>query len=157
MPRLTVPVELRWADVDSNGHVNNVAYLTLLEEVRIRALHPLIRGSASASAGAGGVVTRGGRAPVVVARHEVEYLRQLTWSPEPVEVDIWAARLGGASCEIHHVLRASTGEECVRVITTLVYLDPGTQRPRPLTDAERAAYAGLLDEPLVMRGSPARV
>ncbi|WP_062289686.1 acyl-CoA thioesterase [Demequina phytophila] len=157
MPRLTVPVELRWADIDSNGHVNNVAYLTLLEEVRIRALHPLIRGALGSGTDAGGVVTRGGRAPVVVARHEVEYVRQLTWSPAPVVVDIWAARLGRASCEIHHVLRATTGEEYARVVTTLVYLDPETQRPRSLTDAERAAYAGLLDEPLVMRGAPARV
>ncbi|MDN4474670.1 acyl-CoA thioesterase [Demequina sp. SYSU T00192] len=153
MARLTVPVQLRWADVDPNGHVNNVAYLMILEEVRIRALHPIIGTLADER----GVLVREGGAPVVVARHEIEYLRQLAWSPEPIEVDLWIARIGGSSCEIHHELRSAAGEPCARVVTTLVYLDRATQVPRRLTEAERAAYAPLLDEPLTMRGAPARL
>ena len=35
--RLSMPVALRWADLDAYGHVNNVEVLRLLEEARIAA------------------------------------------------------------------------------------------------------------------------
>ncbi|MCU1593745.1 MAG: 4-hydroxybenzoyl-CoA thioesterase, partial [Frankiales bacterium] len=31
--RLTVPIRLRWSDIDAYAHVNNAAMLGLLEEV----------------------------------------------------------------------------------------------------------------------------
>ena len=33
--KVTVPVQVRWADLDAYGHVNNAAAFTLLEEARI--------------------------------------------------------------------------------------------------------------------------
>ncbi|WP_062385672.1 acyl-CoA thioesterase [Demequina iriomotensis] len=150
MPRLTVPVDLRFSDLDLNGHVNNVAFLTILEEVRIRALHPLIRAVADTS----GALRRTGSPGVVVARHEVEYLAQMPWSPEPILVDLWVPRVGGSSCEVHHVLRSGTpGEDLAfaQASTVLVYLDPATQRSRRLTDAERAAFTPVHDAPLRFR------
>ncbi|WP_062464034.1 acyl-CoA thioesterase [Demequina soli] len=150
---MTVSVELRWADVDLNGHVNNVAYLVLLEEVRIRALHPVIR----AASGVPGPLAATGRATVVVGRHEIEYLRQLTWWPAPVRVELWVARIGTASVDVHHAILppAGAGEEpYAHAATTLVYLDPATQRSRPLTGAERQAFEPLLDAPLAFRRAP---
>lgn len=35
MARITVPVRMRWSDIDGYGHVNNAALFTLLEEARI--------------------------------------------------------------------------------------------------------------------------
>lgn len=35
MPRIAVPVRMRWSDIDGYGHVNNAAMFTLLEEARI--------------------------------------------------------------------------------------------------------------------------
>lgn len=150
MPRLTVPVSLRWADLDPNGHVNNVAYLTILEDVRIRALHPILGTLADER----GVLRRAGQAPVVVARHEIEYLRQLTWHPTPIRVDLWVSRLGGSSVEVCHVIRSPAGEQEVqyaRIVTVLVYLDAESQTPRRLTEAEREAFAPIMDQPLEMR------
>ncbi|MCV2396220.1 acyl-CoA thioesterase [Actinotalea sp. M2MS4P-6] len=150
MARLTIPVSLRWSDLDPNGHVNNVAYLTILEDVRIRGLHPIIGTLADER----GALRSAGRPPVVVARHEIEYLRQMPWSPRPVQVDLWVSRLGTSSIDVCHQLRSPAGEDEVvyaRVVSTLVYLDPATQRPRRLTAAERDAFAAVLDEPVAMR------
>ncbi|HWL60323.1 MAG TPA: acyl-CoA thioesterase, partial [Microbacteriaceae bacterium] len=36
--RLTVPIQLRWGDLDAQAHVNNVTMLKLLEEARVRVL-----------------------------------------------------------------------------------------------------------------------
>lgn len=150
MPRLTVPVGLRWSDLDANGHVNNVAYLTMLEDVRIRALHPILGSLADER----GVLRRAGQAPVVVARHEIEYLRQLTWHPRPVRIDLWVSRLGGSSIEVCHVIRSPEGEpevEYARIVSVLVYLDVDSQQPRRLTESERDAFAPIMDQPLALR------
>ncbi len=151
MPRITVPFQLRWADLDANGHVNNVAYLTILEEVRIRALHPII----GALADEHGAIVRAGGAPVVVARHEIEYLRQMRWSPAPVRAEVWVSRVGRSSAEVCHRLLSPVDvpeEIYAHVISLLVYLDPESQQPRALTPRERASFATLTDEPLVLRG-----
>ena len=37
MSPVTVTLQLRWADTDHYGHVNNVTYLRYVEEARIRA------------------------------------------------------------------------------------------------------------------------
>ncbi|MDN4482225.1 acyl-CoA thioesterase [Demequina lignilytica] len=145
MTRITVPVEVRWSDLDANGHVNNVAFLTILEEVRIRHLH-VFRSRADQARG---------RASAVVARHEVEYLAPMPWSERPVRVDLWVARIGGASIEVCHQIRSPEGDPettYARAVSVIVYLDPATQRPRGLRADERAAFAELADEPMTLRG-----
>ncbi|MDN4472629.1 acyl-CoA thioesterase [Demequina zhanjiangensis] len=158
MPRLTFPVHLRWADLDPNGHVNNVAYLTILEDVRIRGLHPILGTLADER----GALRSAGRPPVVVARHEIDYVQQMPWSPHPVLVDLWVSRIGGSSIDICHVMRTEHGGQdtvYARVVSVLVYLDPDTQRPRPLSDHEREMLEAITDAPLPQRtraavGSP---
>ena len=59
-----VLVPLRWSDMDAYGHVNNVQFVRLLEDARVamlvdwfpEGLEQLDRG-------------------IVVARHEIDYLR----------------------------------------------------------------------------------
>lgn len=147
MPRITVPVEVRWSDLDANGHVNNVAYLTLFEEVRIRHLH-VFRSPADRARG---------RASAVVARHEVEYLEPMPWSERPVRVDLWVSRIGTSSIEVCHRIFSPDGAPepttYARSVSVIVYLDPASQQPRELREEERAAFAALADEPLEMRGT----
>src|SRR5699024_241737 len=44
MPRLTIPVHMRWSDIDGYRHVNNARMLTLLEEARIAAFWDSVPG-----------------------------------------------------------------------------------------------------------------
>ena len=85
--RFTFSCPVRWDDMDAFGHVNNVTFLTYMQEARTGMLFAgeaaehipdLIKG-------------------VVVARHEIDYRRPLEWRPEPIEVDVWTAQVKSSS------------------------------------------------------------
>jgi acyl-CoA thioester hydrolase len=160
MTRLNVPVELRWADLDAYGHVNNVQMLQLLEEARIEAFwsHPGAaddagRPTAVIDAGPGALTT------TLVARQEIEYLRPLSYRRAPVVVQLWLGHLGGASIdvcyEVHDAVPAAAPDAApapyARASTTVVLVDTATGRPRRITDAERTAWSPFLEEPIVLR------
>ena len=179
--RLRVPVQLRWADMDAYGHVNNVQMLQLLEEARIEAFwsHPDpgegARATAVLDAGPGaGTVT-------LVARQEIEYLRPLAYRRTPVDVELWIGHLGGASIDVcYEVLDAAPGGGApggpapdgaapdgaapdraaphgaasmpyARACTTLVLVDTATGSPRRITPAERAVWSPYLGEMIALR------
>ncbi len=145
MGRLTVPVTVRWSDVDGYGHVNNAAVVTLLEEARVAAFW------ADAPAG-GGRLPAGphGDTATLIAHLEIEYLAPLEYSTEPLEVQLWLARMGGASLDICYEIPGADGV-AVRAMTTLVLVDAATGRPRRITDEERTAWSEIVDEPVAFR------
>jgi acyl-CoA thioester hydrolase len=158
MTRLSVPVHLRWGDMDAYGHVNNAQMLTLLEEARIETFwaHPdapddALRPTAVIDAGPGA------RTTTLVARQEIEYLRPLGYRRAPVVVQLWIGHLGGASIDVcYEVVDAPAGTDgaptvYARASTTVVLVDTATGTPRRLTDVERAAWTPFLEEPIAFR------
>ena len=152
--RLHIPVQVRWSDLDAYGHVNNVAVLGLLEEARIAAFwrHPDAVEQAYPTA----VLDAGpGSATVtVVAHQEIEYLQPIGHRREPLVVELWAGRLGGASVEVcYEVTGDVDGVRTVFVLaqTTLVLLDAATGRPRRVTDAEREVWGRYAGPPVEWR------
>lgn len=153
--RLRVPVTLRWADLDAYGHVNNVEVLRLLEEARIAAFWR--HGADSAPTA---VLDSGPQAAThtFVASTEVEYLAPLGYHRDPVTVELWIGHLGGASLDVCYRVLAPVdhtagGPEVphVQARTTIVVVDGPTGRPRRLSEAERAAWAPYLEEPISFR------
>lgn len=53
MPRLTIPVHMRWSDIDGYRHVNNARMFTLLEEARIAAFWDSVPGLDDTSSASG--------------------------------------------------------------------------------------------------------
>jgi acyl-CoA thioester hydrolase len=151
MSRIGIPVQIRWADIDGYGHVNNAAMLTLLEEARIAAFWnvDLENGSArpSQTLAAGPAAT----SYTLVARQEIEYRAPLSFSQRAAQIDLWVARIGGASLDVHYEVRSPDGVLCALAATSIVMVDAGTGQPRRLTEAERAALEPLLDEPVAFR------
>lgn len=157
MARLRVPVQLRWSDVDGYAHVNNVAMLTLLEESRIEAFWaspPSVddsgrgnRPTAIIDAGPGADTS------TLVARQQIEYLVPLAYRRAPVIVEMWLGHLGGASMDVCYEVKDSGDDATVyaRAETTVVLVDAATGRPRRLGDAERAAWAPYVEEPVSFR------
>ncbi len=151
--RVSVPVPVRWGDLDAYGHVNNVAVFGLLEEARIAAFwrHPGAAEqewpTAILDAGPGaGTVT-------VVARQEVEYLAPIEHRRDPVLVELWIGDLGGASIEVCYEITGgdATGSGgpgrvvFVQAATTLVLLDAATGRPRRVSPQERAVWSRYVE------------
>lgn len=153
MARVTVDLELRWGDQDAYGHVNNVTYARFLEEARVRVF---FLGSARERTGMEGYFR--GDDPegpkMLVASQQIEYLRVLEYSAQPIQIELWIGKLGGASIEVHYeVLDGSQPERTVvaRAITTLVIVDGQTLRPQKLSDAGRASVEPWQDAPLQLR------
>lgn len=142
--RFTSEIVLRWGDMDAYGHVNNVQYHRLLEEARVRAFASWFNSTAPDSMLSSGVL---------LARQEIEYLDQLVYRQEPVLVDMWITRIGGASWDMAYEMRdeGEGGAVYARAESTLVAFDIGDQRPRRLTDDERAALEAYSGDPVPMR------
>lgn len=155
--RLHVPIKLRWSDLDAYGHVNNAEMLRLLEEARIEAFwapDDLGQGSGEAVGGSTAVLDGrpGADTLTLIARQEIEYLAPIPYLRQPLDVQLWLGRLGGASLEVNYEVWSPDGVEprtmFSRAATTIVLVDATSQRPRRINERERAAWTPYLDDPV---------
>ncbi|CAD5996054.1 thioesterase family protein [Agreia sp. COWG] len=153
--RLHVPIRLRWSDLDAYGHVNNAEMLRLLEEARIEAFWRTDPGAPESAVGASTAVLDGRPGAdtlTLIARQEIEYLAPVPYLRQPVDIQLWLGRLGGASLEVCYEVCSPVGVEpaviYTRAATTIVLVDATTQRPRRINDIERAAWEPYLDAPV---------
>lgn len=132
---------LRWADMDSLGHVNNVVYVDYLQEARVDML------SVHAPASGGEELAEG----VVVVRHEVEFLAPLVFRPEPVRIETWVTRIRAASFTMDYEIldELSNGERRVytRASTLLTPYVFSLERPRRIRPEEREVLERFLEAP----------
>ncbi|MGH3368109.1 MAG: acyl-CoA thioesterase [Nocardioidaceae bacterium] len=130
---------MRWADMDSLGHVNNVVYVDYLQEARVDML------SVHAPAPGGEELAEG----VVVVRHEVEFVSPLVFRPEPVRIETWVSKVRAASFtmryEILDQLPDGTRQVYTRAATVLTPFLFTAERPRRLTGAERSVLERFLE------------
>jgi acyl-CoA thioester hydrolase len=126
-------IGLRWSDPDVYGHVNHARALSLFEDARL-----------ALAARAPSAVP--GRQPeIILARLEVDYLRQLHYRPgERLCVTSWTTRLGTTSFTMRQEL-VQDGAVAIRLDAVLVVFDVTTGTSRPLTAAERAFWGGYLE------------
>ncbi len=97
------PLAVRWSDLDSYGHVNNVKYFDYIQEARIALMADTLGWPAGAEAG---------RAVWVIVRQDLEYLTPIDFRTEPYEVVSVVSAVGQRSftlaAEIRDPLTAST-------------------------------------------------
>jgi acyl-CoA thioester hydrolase len=120
--------------MDAYGHVNNVVYLTYLEEARVDMLFAL-------SAEYGGKALSEG---VLVAHHEIDYKRPLVYHPRGVEIEMWVGSVKGASFEIRYEVHDET-TVFARAASVLVPYDLEKERPRRVSPEERAFLEQFLE------------
>ncbi|MWB97369.1 acyl-CoA thioesterase [Agromyces seonyuensis] len=156
--KLTVPIQLRWSDLDAYAHVNNARMLGLLEEARISAFWQRDDESAPAGATTAVIDTSPTSATLtLIARQEVEYLAPIPYHRDPVEIELWIGRLGGASIEVCYEVFPPAGTEprtCyTRAATTIVLVDRESGKPRKMTARERTAWEPYVEAPIVFKHS----
>ncbi|MGA8211613.1 MAG: acyl-CoA thioesterase [Nocardioidaceae bacterium] len=130
---------LRWADMDSLGHVNNVTYVDYLQEARVDMLR------VHAPASGGEQLAEG----VVVVRHEVEFVRPLVYRAEPVRIESWVTRMRAASFTMaYEILDELPGGErhvYTRARTVLTPFVFAEERPRRIREEEKAVLERFLE------------
>ncbi|WP_407566585.1 acyl-CoA thioesterase [Streptomyces sp. 184] len=149
MARHVYRCPLRWADMDAYGHVNNVEFLRYLEEARIDFMFRLAPDEGAAG---GGTSFAGGS---VVARHEIDYRRQLVHRYEPVTVEVWVTEIRAAAATLAYEVKDGPedgGAVYARASTVIVPYDFGAGRPRRITAEERAFLEKYLGPPPAGRG-----
>ena len=125
-------IQLRWSDPDSYGHVNHARALSLLEDARL----------------AMGVAAPGiepGRQPdIILARLEVDYLRQVYYRVgERLCVRSWVTRMGTTSLSMRQEL-IQDDEVAIRLDAVIVHFDMSSDSSRPMTDEERTYWGRYL-------------
>jgi acyl-CoA thioester hydrolase len=130
--KFTHPVLVRWSDIDSYDHVNNVRYFDYLQEARIAFLADTL--------GAGSDLFT--VHPCVLVSQNVDYLRPILLRHPPYDVDVWIDSIGTTSYTMHSWIvdrSGSTEDVYAKAVSVIVTVDPETHAKRPLSDTERAA------------------
>lgn len=125
---------LRWSDLDAYGHVNNARFLTLYEEARVALMFVGGRACGVESFAEG----------VVIARHEIDYLRPVDYPARPVSagatpsvrIEMWVEELRPSRFTLGYEL-FDRGVLASRARSVLVPFDLAAGRPRRLTERER--------------------
>ena len=92
MPAFTVPVDVRFNDVDGMGHVNNALYLTYLEHCRMRFFTE-VAGSKSER-----------DFPFILAHAALDYKVPIKMNAQP-QVKMWTSRIGGKSWDFDYEIK----------------------------------------------------
>ena len=125
-----VEVDVRFADTDAMGHVNNAVYLTYCEMARIRYWtdvtgEPVLPGHEGAES-------------LILAEARITY-RAPVFHGETVTVETRATRIGRSSFTLEHRLTACAANGDPRLVATsesvMVRYDYETDRSAPLGEA----------------------
>jgi acyl-CoA thioester hydrolase len=126
LPKVPIPAEhhrypltVRWSDVDSYGHVNNVKYYDYIQEARISVMKSTIGWEPEAV--------------WMVVRQDLEYLRPIDFRTEPYEVGTAVVAVGGRSFTLAAEIRDPASSTVFATARTVAVGES------PLTDDQRAA------------------
>ncbi len=114
------PVRVRWSDLDSYGHVNNVRYYDYVQEARVDLLADLMGGEA------------GGH--WVVVRQDLAYLKPVDFATEPYLAETVVTKIGTRSVSLAAELRDAAGTRYATARTVMV-------ADRPIAEEWRAIFA----------------
>jgi acyl-CoA thioester hydrolase len=130
--RFGYDVALRWSDMDAYGHVNNARFLTLYEEARVAMFFVGARAHGLGSFEEG----------IVIARHEVDYLRPVDYG-DPVRIEMWVSELRAAAFTVSYEL-FDDKVLASRAKSVCVPYNLANSHPRRLSPEERAFLAPYL-------------
>lgn len=144
-------LQVRWADFDQLGHVNNVKYIEYAQEARILFIRSRF--------GPFGL----GNLPQVVRRLEIDHLRPVLRDSTTVDVVIEVEHVGTTSYQIRQTILDAAGDVCCEIRAVMVAFDtssstaveiPGGVRNVLEAARERAALTGHPDDSVPTHPEP---
>ena len=130
----TYPIEVRYADLDPQGHVNNAHFLTYFEQARVNYLIHLGLFSKDQSFLEIGII---------IADAQVTFLAPALFGMD-VRVDVRVSRLGNKSMTMEYrMFEAAAKTELATGSTVLGTFDYHTRQPIPIPDVWREKIAAF--------------
>ena len=115
--------ELRYADMDANGHINNGCYGAIMESNRAQLMFgPELKVMPNAT--------------FVLARFEIDYLKEMRWPGEVIAAS-GVISAGGASFLLRQAI-FQDGVCTAHALSTAVVMDTTSRRAVKMSDALRA-------------------
>lgn len=134
------PIEVRYGDLDPQGHLNNAKYLTFMEQARIQYIKHLGLWDGDTFLEIG----------IILADVRVTFLAPIEYTHQ-VQVGVRVTHLGNKSMEMVYSLRnPQTRQEFASGSTLQVAYDYHTRHTIPIPDKWRTAiqdYEGLDNPP----------
>jgi acyl-CoA thioester hydrolase len=121
------PIDIRYGDLDPQGHVNNAAYLTYMEQARMKYYERL------------GLFDGGDflKLGVILAEATCTYKVPILYGAS-IHVGVRTARLGNKSFEMEYVIEdQASGEEHAAGKTIMVTYDYRVRQSIPIPEAWR--------------------
>jgi acyl-CoA thioester hydrolase len=138
--RHDTPIQVRWADMDSLGHINNAKFLTYCEHARIAYFNALGLWDGNLE-----------QIGLIMARVVIDFKLPAFWGDD-LHVLMRTARFGTRSFDTHHLIvrRSTDGTDAVVVaaVITLVTFNYHTQSSVPIPEAWRAALIAYEPTPI---------
>jgi acyl-CoA thioester hydrolase len=130
------PIEVRYADLDAQRHVNNACYLTFMEQARLRYIQSLGLWNGADFDAIG----------VILVEQSCTYKAPITYV-QPIHVGVRVIRLGNKSLELAVSIRdRDTDQEMAVGRTVLVAYDYLADKTQPIPERWREiikAYEGM--------------
>lgn len=126
--------EIRFADIDAMGHVNNATYLTYFEQARMHFFHQLVGGRWDWK-----------QHGILVARNEVDYKRSILLR-DKVKIYVGCKHIGTKSFTMDYKVVIVENDQEVIASTgasVLVSFNHAEQKTAPVPDEWRAMFEKL--------------
>lgn len=124
----TLPVQLRFNDIDILGHLNNIVYFSLYDLAKAKFMQELYEGKMDWN-----------HVESVIANVNCTYIKQIKFGEE-IEVKSKVERVGNRSFTIKQCLVETPTQEVRSVCeTVMVCFDPSTGHSAPMRPEFRAA------------------
>lgn len=136
-------IEVRYGDLDPQGHVNNAKYLTYIEQARVSYIINLGLWDAKSFEEVG----------IILADAQLSFLAPIQFR-QPVRVGVRVSRLGGKSLEMDYLIEDSrTHKALARGKTVIVAYDYRGRQSIPIPEVWRHAIATFENIPAQSQGS----
>ncbi len=122
------PLPVRWSDLDSYGHVNNVKYFDYLQEARIHLFVEAL----------GWTESTGNE--IFLVRQDLDYRAPIDFRPEPYEVRTLITKIGNRSVTLGAEIRDPQDHRVFAAARTVIVT------AQPMDDERRSALAPYLLE-----------
>jgi acyl-CoA thioester hydrolase len=151
---LSTPIAVRWGDMDSYGHVNNVYFIRYLEDTRFALFTPPLGKNAPSNVpdelSVFDLFPEGSNG--LMAGHRIEYQAAMSYEDGPITSRLWITRIGNSSFDIGYELGSSdAGTVYAIASTTLVIVNTESGRPVELPQRLRDTLAQWLGGPVPFR------
>jgi acyl-CoA thioester hydrolase len=137
-----IDVQIRWADLDTLNHVNNVRLMEFFQDARIDLFSRGLPVDELSGLARDGEADAG----FVMARQAVDYLAQIFLTDRTLSIDSTVQRLGRSSVTMRQIARNPKGVAVAQAEIVLVCVERSTGASQELPETWREFFTGYLDE-----------